>query len=459
MTMKKNLLSLLLLCTGFAFSQAVDLQSFADGFSNPTEIANAGDDRLFVVEKGGQIKVLNANGSVNAMPFLDISSIISAGGERGLLGLAFHPDYDTNSFFYVNYTNTTGDTVIARYMTSTVDPDVADPNSGTVLLTVVQPFSNHNGGCINFGTDGYLYISMGDGGSGGDPNDYAQNLDSLLGKMLRIDVDGNNAGMYGIPADNPFASTEGADEIWAYGLRNAWKFSFDKDNNDLWIADVGQSAIEEINKADPTLAGLDYGWRCYEGTSEFNLTDCNNAGTAVFPFAEYTHTATGGCSITGGYVYRGTDFINFEGMYFFADYCNNKIGMVDTNGNIDYTIAFSGEFFTTFGQDIDGELYIAGTGSGTVYRITDASLAVKEHTASAFTIYPNPAYDIITVQTDNTPVAAIAVYDISGKMLISKEYKAISSPTVNISALPQGLYMIMITDSNGTKHSHKLSVK
>jgi len=274
--MKKLLLSFFGFCCTVITAQTVGLQSFASGFSSPVEIAHPPNDaRLFVVQQSGLIRILNPNGTINTTPFLTLTtSTILSGGERGLLGLAFHPNYATNGYFYVNYTRAgDGATVIARYSVSS-DPNIADASSGTVLLTVAHPFSNHNGGSIKFGSDGYLYIGMGDGGSGGDPGNRAQNINENLGKMLRLDVD--SASPYGIPATNPYVGIEGNDEIWAIGLRNPWKFSFNRLNGDLWIADVGQNAIEEINKVAAPLpnTGLNFGWRCYEGNVAYNTTDC-----------------------------------------------------------------------------------------------------------------------------------------------------------------------------------------
>jgi glucose/arabinose dehydrogenase len=261
--MKTKLLFASLLFTALAPAQEIELEQFATGFTNPIEIVHAGDSRLFVVEQGGIIRILNADGSVNPNPFLNISNLVSTGSEQGLLGLAFHPDYDDNGYFYVNYTNTAGHTVVARYSVNPTDPSLADATSQLPLLTINQPYENHNGGCLRFGPDGYLYIATGDGGSGGDPENRAQNLETLLGKILRIDVDNGNP--YVVPATNPFMGVGGADEIWAYGLRNPWKFSFNRNNGDLWIADVGQNAVEEINKVVSNPGGLNYGWRCYEG--------------------------------------------------------------------------------------------------------------------------------------------------------------------------------------------------
>lgn len=456
--MKKRLLSVFTLLFSFVcFGQTIDLELFADGFTAPTEIAHAGDDRLFVVEQGGLIKVLNSDGTTNATPFLDISNKLSTGGERGLLGLAFHPDYSTNGVFYVNYTNTSGNTVIAQYAVSGEDEDVADDTSEMILMTVDQPFSNHNGGCIRFGPDGYLYISMGDGGSGGDPDGNGQNTNTLLGAMLRIDV--NVGALYGIPEDNPFAETEGADEIWAYGLRNAWKFSFDSSNGDLWIADVGQNEIEEINKVSGNSAGVNYGWRCFEGTQEYNSDGCSLVEMFTPPVAEYTHSGTNGCSITGGYVYRGSTYPGLQGMYIFSDFCSNQIGMVDSEYNITFTDAFSGNF-TTFGEDINGELYVAGGTSGEIYSIVDTELSTNNVNTTAFKVYPNPANNVVTIQSGNAITATHAeIYDMGGKLLLSQKLTNSQSNMLNVAALPSGLYILNITGSNGYNSNHKLSVE
>jgi len=269
----KTLLSFgLLIVSFFVQAQTIALQSFATGFSEPLEITHAGDSRLFVVQKGGLIRIVNANGSVNATPFLDLSTLVSTNSERGLLGLAFHPNYATNGFFFVNYSNTAGNTVIAKYSVS-ANANIAN-TTGTILMTINQPYSNHNGGSIKFGGDGYLYIAMGDGGSSGDPQGYSQNLSLTninvvsnpsriyLGKMLRIDVNTTAPGLnYGFPSTNPYVNEAGKQEIWAIGLRNPWKFSFNRLNGDLWIADVGQGSVEEIDKVvNPLTAGLNFGF-------------------------------------------------------------------------------------------------------------------------------------------------------------------------------------------------------
>lgn len=459
--MKLRLLFLSLLCSGLSFAQTLNLEPFAEGFTNITEIVNAGDQNLYVAEQGGVIRILNADGTIAETPFLDISSLVSTGDEQGLLGLAFHHDYENSGHFFINYTNLDGDTVIARYARSASDPNIADSESAMIFMTIDQPDTNHNGGCLRFGPDDYLYISMGDGGGAGDPQRNGQKLTTLLGKMLRINVDDGTP--YSIPADNPFAETDGMDEIWAYGLRNAWKFSFDMTEGDIWIADVGQGINEEINKIDATTPGANFGWRCYEGSDVYSGGGCTiPEGSHVVPIAQYTHASTGGCSITGGYVYRGTRYPNLVGKYLFADFCNDKIGMVNNDGsNMIFTNAFGGNNFTAFGEDASGELYIGGKESGKIFKITDTSLSTKSFTGSSFAIYPNPAKGSINVKngTDGTYAANVQVYDISGKLLLSNNFKEAQVNTIATNTLPAGFYMVKISDNNGTESSHKLVIE
>lgn len=456
--MKKIILTLFLVIGLTSLAQNITLTPFATGFSDPVEIAHCGDDRLFIVEQGGAIKVVNSDGSVNAQNFLNLSSIISTGSERGLLGLAFHPDYESNGYFFVNYTNTSGNTVIARYSVSTTNPDTANPSSELIILTIAQPFSNHNGGCIKFGPDGYLWISIGDGGSGGDPNNNGQNKSSLLGKMLRISVDGD-VMPYSIPSDNPFANgAQGEEEIWAYGLRNAWKFSFDRETNEAWIADVGQNAVEEINKIPSTDAGLNYGWRCYEGNSPYNLSGCVDSSTMIFPIAQYNH-ASGRCSLTGGYVYRGSQYTDIYGLYFFADYCSNQLGVVDQDGTLTFLDSYSGNFFATFGEDASGELYIAGKGSGIVHRIHGSVTASIADVENAIKVFPNPAKDFISVESSsNAMISDMILYDVSGKEILKQSFGT-TSATLNISAISNGLYILKVKNSEGKTSTHKIRVE
>lgn len=456
---------LALLCS-ISFAQEIDIQTFATGFSNPIVIKNAGDSRLFVVEQAGRIQIVNTDGTTNNTPFLDIDPIVfNGGGERGLLGLAFHPDYESNGYFYVNYSNNSGDTVISRFTRSTADPDIADGTSELQLLTYTQPYVNHNGGDMAFGPDGYLYISSGDGGDAGDPGNRAQNLTTLLGKLLRIDVDGNSNGNYGIPADNPYAgSSTNKPEIWAYGLRNPWKFSFDRSTGDLWIADVGQQFNEEINRVESTAANLNYGWRCYEGNSSFDLSEnCPASSEITFPIAQYTHNNDGAfkCAITGGYRYRGTAQSTLVGLYFFADYCSDEIGFLEESGNdwnMSLTPAFSGNGWTTFGEDNNGELYIAGIDSGTVYKIIETTLSVDENNGFGVKLFPNPAGNEITLEVSNPTmlIQSVNIYDLQGKLMSSMTDFSKQQHTISTKNLTSGLYFVEITNTDGSSLIKKL---
>ena len=465
--MKKTILLGIFLNVFLGFSQTIALQSFATGFSSPVDIENAGDTRLFVVEQGGLIKIVNSNGTINATPFLNLSSLTVLDGERGLLGLAFSPNYATNGLFYVNYTNLSGNTVIARYGVS-ANANIANA-TGTILMTISQPYSTHNGGCLKFGSDGYLYIGMGDGGSAGDPNGYSQNLTVnateptrvYLGKMLRIDVNSISGSLnYGIPPTNPYVGQAGKEEIWARGLRNPWKFSFNRLNGDLWIGDVGQGTNEEVNKiVNPLPTAMNFGWRCYEGNSNYNTSGCSAASTMVFPFAQYTH-ASGGCSITGGYFYTGTTYPNFQNKYFYTDYCDDKIRTVNSAGVVTTTSAFSGNNFVTFGQDSNGELYIAGISSGIVYKIIDSSLSNSEFTKNGFSIYPNPAKTSFTIKSNPDNLATqVELFDLAGKLLISKKLEVVTENSITTNSLSKGIYLIAIATTNGSNYNTKLIIE
>lgn len=437
--MKKILTSAFTLLLGiYSHSQEFTLELFVEGLSTPVELTHAGDERLFVVEKGGSIKIVNPDGSVNPTPFLNISSLVSNGSEQGLLGLAFPPDYQTTGRFYVNYTNTSGNTVIARYTVSE-DPNIANPD-GTILLTINQPYTNHNGGSLHFGPDGYLWISTGDGGSGGDPQGNGQNTNTLLGKMLRIDVSGDS---YSIPPDNPFVGSDGRDEIWAYGLRNAWKFSFDRETNEVWIADVGQNQIEEINKSPSNQAGLNYGWRCYEGNNSYNTSGCATPETMEFPIATYNHSS-GRCSITGGYVYRGTQYPNLIGKYFFADYCSGEIGWVDENGTLEF-LTDTNYFIYSFGEDLNGQLYVVG--SNRIFKIKGQEMGVSDPDKLQLTISPNPVTHYLNISS-NKNIDQINLYTLDGKLL--KTWNG-NQNKIDLSSYSQGIYLVTIQSENITK--------
>ncbi len=397
------------------------LETFASGFSAITAIRGPhdGSGRLFVLEQSGAVRIVLADGSVLSTPFFRLCTSAGPGcfvppggfsgafGERGLLGLAFHPLYASNRRLFLNYTDASGHSVIARLQASAGDPQLADPTSFAIVLRIEQDFSNHNGGDLAFGPDGYLYIAMGDGGSTGDPCSRAQTLRpadlvtggscgghisrTLLGKMLRIDVDAatppgpntlcgaapDGSAPYAIPAGNPFPSPDAQGrcaEIWAFGLRNPWRFSFDRGTGEMWIADVGQNTREEVNLEPPNTPGRNYGWRCREGTHVFNTAapfcdDPGNIASFVPPVIEYARS-TPRCSVTGGYRYRGPAF-NLRGLYFFGDYCEGRVLVASVGpGGWSFLVwsASSIGNIRTFGEDEDGRLYV-GT-NGTVFRIT-----------------------------------------------------------------------------------------
>lgn len=371
-------------------------QLVASGLVQPLYITHVpGDrDRLFIVEKPGRIRIVE-NGALLPTPFLDITSIVNATTlEWGLLGLEFHPDYATNGLFYVHYSGAGGDCYIARFQVSAGDPDVADASSRQTILFLDQPSANHRGGWLGFGPDGYLYISFGDGGGQQDPFNRAQNLALLQGKILRVDVNSDDFPAeadrnYAIPADNPFAMGGGAPEIWAYGLRNPWRCSFDRETGDLWIGDVGQFQREEIDfqpAGEP--GGRNYGWRCTEGTFCTGLTGCTcNGPTLTPPIYEYNHTV--GVSITGGYVYRGCAMPDMRGTYFFAEYQLSRIfsfryenGAVidfqDRTAELDPVGALDVRFVATFGEDADGELYMVDYNAGEVFKIVPNGVPAQE---------------------------------------------------------------------------------
>jgi glucose/arabinose dehydrogenase len=358
----------------------------ASGFVHPIQVTNAGDGsgRLFVVEQTGLIKIIK-EGQVLVQPFLDVRDLISLGSERGLLGLAFHPQYSQNGYFYIDYTDVNGNTTIERYSASQ-DPDVADPQSSLILFKIDQPYANHNGGQLAFGPDGYLYIGMGDGGSANDPLNNGQSLSIPLGKLLRIDVD--HGTPFAVPADNPFANQSGVDaRIWDWGLRNPWRFSFDDLTGDLYIGDVGQDQYEEIDfEAAGSSGGLNYGWRCMEGSHIHNTQPpCDSQSylnSLIPPILDYSHAD--GEAVIGGFVYRGSTFPALQGIYFFGDYITGKLWSVKLISRNPYTWSQyrleleTGLNISAFGEDEQGEIYVADYSGGTIRLLAAQSSTVNK---------------------------------------------------------------------------------
>ena len=371
---------LLLLGVNKPFAQTptpptIELEVLETGLNTNAGIYNCGDHRLFIVERTtGDIEIVDTLGNYIGT-FMDMTGLISTGSERGLLGLTFHPNYAENGYFYINYTNVAGNTVIARYSVNASNPNQADMSSAFTILTQVQPYTNHNGGDLAFGPDGYLYIGLGDGGNGGDPLMNGQNENTWLGKMLRIDVDGGSP--YAVPADNPYvgAISDSLPEIWDTGLRNPWRFSFDRQTGDLWIADVGQNYYEEVNFEPAGTGDKNYGWRCYEGNHVLNPIGCDFNQEYDFPIAEYLHSATNFCAIIGGYVYRGSKYPRLNGHYIFTDYCEGGLYSIYRNADgsiVEYDLATGpGQGNVALGEDANGELYLCNYTLGTIYRITE----------------------------------------------------------------------------------------
>lgn len=390
----KHFISACVLAAGATTAAQAQLttESFATGLDRPVFMTHANDDsgRLFIIEQEGAIRIVDGDGNLLMIPFMDIDPLVtggtSGGNEQGLLGLAFHPDYategaDGEGLFYVNYIGAGSDTFVMEYSVSTISPNIADTNSARLIMTVDQPFSNHNGGWLGFGDDGYLYIALGDGGSGNDPGNRAANLGNYMGKIHRVDIDSADDfpadanHNYAIPSDNPFIANTGAlDSIWHYGLRNPWRSSFDRETGDLWMADVGQSAREEVNQDIGNQGGKNYGWRCREGNVGTGLA-CGSSGF-VDPVHDYNRTG-GNCSVTGGYVYRGCELgEEYQGLYFFGDYCGGSVWTLDQDNGYARSTEFNFGFgLSSFGEGEDGELYIADLFGGEVFRIVNPAAA------------------------------------------------------------------------------------
>ncbi|WMJ73962.1 PQQ-dependent sugar dehydrogenase [Cytophagaceae bacterium ABcell3] len=451
--MKKLFLSLAFTfsCLVPIFSQEGYLELVESNVHQPTDIAHASDGsgRLFVLEKEGIVKTIPG-----ADVFLDISEqVFIDHTEMGLLGIAFHPDFENNNYFYLYYsTNIDGShhSRVSRFQ-AVNDGQSGDPETETIILELEQPFDNHNGGAMLFGNDGYLYIATGDGGGVGDPEMNAQDLESLHGKILRIDVDQGDP--YGIPADNPFVNEGNAlGEVYAFGLRNPWKISKDRETGGIWIADVGQNHREEINLL---AIGTNYGWNFMEGSLCYPPDiDCEVIGT--LPVFEYSIHEEDECAIIGGYVYRGSMNPNLQGHYIYGDFCSGNVWALHEE-TYENTLLFSTDFMiSTFGEDEDGELYL-GEYNGAIHKFTDEVTSIEESvTKNSFKVFPNPAYQSINVSFSKV-MAEVKIVD---KLGITLRQYAPESKKININdlSLKTGVYVVQMTDASGIIYTQKLLI-
>lgn len=454
-------LSLLELCV--TAQPEIELQLVTTGVDDIVDIAHAGDDRIFCVLSPGTIRIVQ-NGSLLPTPFLDITDRVVSGGERGLLGLTFDPNYAQNRWFYVHYTaNTPGLTSrISRFTTTALNPDSADAASEEILYSTPQPFGNHNGGDVEFGQDSMLYISLGDGGGGGDTQNNAQTLSNPLGALLRIDVS-LPGDTFLIPADNPFVNAGGdtLPEIWAYGLRNPWRIGFDALTGDLWLGDVGQSAWEEIDfwpAGDNS--GPNFGWRCREGFVAYNMSGCGPVTDYVEPLA--VHPNGPWCSIIGGRVYRGSEYPALYGHYIYTDYCEGEFHSLlpDGLGGWEQTMLAEtqGQGFVVIAEDSALALYAGNRNTGTLYKIIDPmNVSTSERAAGpAFTIYPVPAGDRLIIEGELTSVAGIELIDLSGRSISQRAITArVTKAEMEVSALANGIYVIVLSDGEGREMARR----
>lgn len=439
-------LCLILLPLLAAAQPKIQLVQFASGFDDPVDIAHCGDSRLFIVERDGKIWTVDTLGVKSAEPFLDIDARVnSTNNEQGLLGLAFHPNYAENGYFYVYYTRTTdGDNRVSRFSRLGSNPDKGDPDSELILFTQDDIAWNHNGGQLHFSpNDGYLYVSLGDGGGGGDPQNSGQTKNTLLGKILRLDVDNPAPGLnYGIPPDNPFVgNTQYRAEIWSLGWRNPWRYSFDRLTGDMWVGDVGQGLWEEVDYEPAGAGGRNYGWRCYEGTHTYNTSGCPGASSFTMPFYEYSHSGGNGCSVTGGYIYRGSKYPDLYGRYLFADYCSGRWWQTRRNADGSFTTQvlanLTGYEYSAFGEDRNGELYVAGLSTGRIYKIREL--------CSPFQLSGQ-------VSTQNycsgTFAGIIEVQSTGGAGTVNYAWSNSQTGALNV-YLEAGDYIVTATDGNG----------
>ena len=466
----KQIFSLVLLSIcSLGIAQKLELKPYATGLNRPTDIKTDGSSRLFVTEQPGTIRIVEGENQVRSQAFLNIrNKVLQADNEQGLLGIAFHPNYESNGFFYVNYTrrkssSSGGETVVARYRRTSATQ--ADPNSEVILVRYDQPATNHNGGYLEFGPDGMLYIGSGDGGSGGDAFDNGQNKNTLLGAILRLDVD--LPAPY-IPSDNPFVNQAGRDEIWAYGLRNPWKFSFDSQGN-IWIGDVGDNIDgnpEEISKLGASVSGANYGWPCYEGNTPFKSNQCSGQSGLTFPIFQYPRN-NGRCSVTGGRVYEGSTYPGLEDKYIFADYCTSELFMIDQNGNGFQAFApatlnrFVG--LSSFGVNADKELFAVGSRDGYVYQVIDSEQTLSTTDLSIIDkeIFQNTENQTVTLQgfTD-ADILNTSLISISGQKIATlSSQMMITDNTFSTSTLAPGIYILAFSETGNAVWSRKIIVR
>lgn len=470
--MKKFFTTVCIFMLYMCWVDAQSLIEYSSGYSSPLDIQNCGDKRLFIVQRDGKIFVTDSVGNKRPDPYLDISDrVYNLSGEQGLLGLAFDPSYKRNGFFYVYYINKSKNSQISRFRVKLRNRNLADTGSEKFLLEIPQPFSNHNGGCIRFGPDGYLYIGTGDGGSGGDPNNNAQNPNSLLGKMLRLDVHSGN-DPYRIPPDNPFVNTAGyRPEIWALGLRNPWRWSFDAKRGDLWIADVGQYLWEEVDVLPAQLkGGQNLGWRCYEGNHAYNTAGCSPKSQFIPPVTEYYHGSSGDCSIIGGFVYRGQLYPRMIGKYFYADYCSGYIRALFLNSSYEreVQVVYKGDqyAYVGFGEDVNNELYVANYVNGKIYRLADVPAVAAENNndvtpaEAIITISPNPTSGNFTLgyKSEKADRINLRIFNSMGTLIYTESKQASegwNKWAMNINN-PRGFYNIEVINSSGKMITEKL---
>ncbi|MBV9960804.1 MAG: PQQ-dependent sugar dehydrogenase [Parafilimonas sp.] len=468
----KSVLFLLLLCYS-VYTDAqnqVALQQFSKGYTKPLDIQNCGDSRLFIVQQTGQMIICDSTGKRINKPYLDISDrVFYNGGELGLLGAAFDPDYASNGFVYVQYINKNNKIQISRFKRNASDQNKANASSEKIILTIDKPpFISHNGGCIRFGADGDLYIGLGDGGGEGDPYNLSQNKASFFGKMLRIDVHHGNP--YNIPADNPFADSAGyKKEIWALGLRNPWRWSFDALNGALFIGDVGQDSWEEIDEQPAGKGGQNYGWRCYEGKHIYNDSGCHPQRFYTMPIYEYPHSdVTGECSVTGGFVYRGTKYKAWYGKYFFSDYCAGIIKMLTITGKkTTEQDVFNGDdyAYTSFGEDYKHELYLTNINTGVIYQIVPAGSKqiADEKSIINLEISPNPSHGNLVASFVNEKIqtVTITVQNALGQIFYKQSLNSNAGKNaLNVNLhVPPAVYYIIFTSADGGALSKQIKIE